>query len=64
MGADPNAENAGNETPLIVASNNGRLETARLLLKHGVDANKADSSGWTSLHVASLNEYTVVTPMS
>ena len=51
--ANIKAENAGKETPLILASKNGHMDAVDVLLKSGADANYRDSSGWTALHNAS-----------
>ena len=40
-------------TPLLVASDNGRLDIARVLLDHGADVNYQDSHGTSPLHLAS-----------
>ena len=52
-GADANKENASTgETPLIVASQDGLIESVRLLLDRGADPNKASTaSGKTPLSV-------------
>jgi len=39
-------------TPLHFMAENRALESARWLLPHGADPNKADVSGWTPLHLA------------
>jgi len=45
------------ETPLLMASRNGILESARVLLQHGADANFKEHSGWTPLHIASRHPF-------
>lgn len=40
-------------TPLHVASSQGHVEVARILLDHGADATVQDKYGWTPLHKAS-----------
>jgi len=40
-------------TPLLVASRNGRLECARVLLEHGPAVNGRDDHGMSPLHLAS-----------
>ena len=42
----------GGITPLILASQYGRLEVMRYLLEQGADRDKVDHVGWTSLHWA------------
>ena len=43
------ASNAANETPLMMASLRGHIETAKLLIARGAAVNRA---GWTPLHYA------------
>jgi ankyrin repeat protein len=40
-------------TPLLNASQHGRLEAARLLLEHGADMNHWDEGAWSPLERAS-----------
>jgi hypothetical protein len=42
-----------NRTPLHFASQSGYLDSARLLLDHGADANAVDSNHVTPIHLAS-----------
>ena len=44
-----------NVTPLMLASENGHVESLRLLLKHNANVNEADSKGKTALHRAGVN---------
>jgi len=41
--------------PLWQAIRGGYLDVARLLLEHGADVNHTSTSGWTTLHVATLH---------
>ena len=41
------------ETPLVVASRQGHLEVARLLLEHGADTETRDGEDWSALELAS-----------
>ena len=41
--------------PLHLASQNGRLDMARLLLDHGADPNIKRNGLWSPLHLASAN---------
>ncbi|KAH8999662.1 ankyrin repeat-containing domain protein [Lactarius hatsudake] len=49
-GVDVNALDEVHETPLHLASSNGRLEIARLLLAHGAKTNAENVHGRTPLH--------------
>jgi ankyrin repeat protein len=51
--ADARDANLNNVTPLHWASIYGRVEVARALLGHGVDANAQDVESSTPLHLAS-----------
>jgi ankyrin repeat protein len=42
------------ETPLGVASKNGKLEVVKVLAKGGANVNSRNKYGWTSLHRASM----------
>jgi ankyrin repeat protein len=53
-GADPNIrEREDGNTPLHLASQNGRTEIARLLVEHGASVEVQDNLGRTPLDVAS-----------
>jgi len=45
-----------NWTPLHVASKNGMLETAKVLLRHGAGINSQDNFGRSPLHIASRHQ--------
>ena len=65
-GADPNIATESGTTPLMMASGAGTdvqrarepeeravvVQTARFLVDHGADVNKAGQFGWTALHAA------------
>ena len=53
-GADVNKSTTGGDghTPLTLASSNGRVEAARVLLEAGADVNKRTSDGRTPLYLA------------
>jgi ankyrin repeat protein len=52
-GADANAlEIRARETPLHLASGDGRVDVVRVLLEHGVDANARDAYKRTPIHAA------------
>jgi len=69
-GADPNevvenVDEEGNEyedmtpyrrTPFIEAAARGHLDTVQLLLSHGADLNRVDSSGMTAFDVSEQNQ--------
>jgi cytohesin len=52
-GADPNVRTRDGSTPLHEASQNGRIEMARLLIEHGANPNARMLAGLTPLHLAS-----------
>jgi ankyrin repeat protein len=52
-GADANAVESWNRTPLHFASEYGRVSVVRVLLEHGVDANARDAHNATPTHLAS-----------
>jgi ankyrin repeat protein len=52
-GADTDARDDGNCTPLHRASQLGHLQVIHVLIEHGTDANARDHSNWTPLHGAS-----------
>ncbi|KAH8983016.1 ankyrin repeat-containing domain protein [Lactarius akahatsu] len=56
-GGNVNGQNKRQQTPLHVASYNGRLEIARLLLDHGGNVNALDDLGDTPLHNVSQGKY-------
>jgi ankyrin repeat protein len=51
-GADPNARDDDDETPLFAAQQARRADIAELLLKNGADVNAQGNNGWTPLHGA------------
>jgi ankyrin repeat protein len=55
-GADPNARDKFENTPLALAALNGSCEQMQLLLKHGADPNAVDKYGETALHRAVSNQ--------
>jgi len=57
----PNAENDDNQTPLFLASRNGRLEVAQFLLENGADLQCLDWLKRSPLHGASENGHYDVT---
>ncbi|HEV3083499.1 MAG TPA: ankyrin repeat domain-containing protein, partial [Gemmataceae bacterium] len=54
-GADPNARNDRQRTPLHRAADNGHADLARLLIEKGADANARDKWQETPLHIAAGN---------
>lgn len=46
-GAQVNAKNAVERTPLHFAAQSGRADIGTYLIKHGADLNMQDSLGWT-----------------
>ena len=57
-GAEVNAKNKGNVTPLHRAAEINATETAALLLKNGADVNAKTNAGSTPLHFAALENAT------
>jgi cytohesin len=53
LGADPNARDNDDNTPLHIASKSGHVEVAEMLLDRGVDANVRDKDNTIPLHFAS-----------
>lgn len=51
-GANPNARNELDQTPLLLAALNGHEEAAKLLLANGAEVNAQDYSGLTALHLS------------
>jgi len=61
-GSDPNCLGLENETPLIMASQNGRNpEIIKALLADGADPNKQDIAGYTPLMNACRGSYVEIT---
>lgn len=56
-GANPNATDAGQRTPLMYAAIDGRPALAEFLLTAGADPNKQDRMGWTALHFAAQERH-------
>jgi ankyrin repeat protein len=54
-GADVNAEDLDEQTPLHRAALGNAPEVAKVLLAHGAQVNARDNDGWTPLHLAALN---------
>ncbi len=54
-GADPRAQDIGNDTALMLAAESGDTESLRLLLAAGGDAKSGNKSGLTPLHRAAFN---------
>ena len=52
LAAPGHAEPVHNQTPLMIAAREGRLDAAKLLLRSGADLAARDSAGCTPLHVA------------
>ena len=62
-GADPNAHNQHDQTPLHFAVRSGSLDAAVALLDGGADANSGSKSGWTPLHGAAAKGDVAMTSM-
>ena len=59
-GADINARDADNRSPLMLAVTHSRTKVVELLLAHGADANAADRSGTTPLQAAVSTHQTAI----
>src|SRR5260370_164875 len=59
-GADVNALDFGETTPLHLASNSGNLEIGQWLLEHGADVNAKERYDWTPLHFAASEHFELV----
>ena len=59
-GADINARDADNRSPLMLAVTHSRTKVVELLLAHGADANAADRSGATPLQAAVSTHQTAI----
>src|SRR6266702_2945228 len=55
-GADVNARDERNWTPLHQASSCGWAESMQLLIQHGANVNARDKSNWTPLHLVSSRQ--------
>jgi ankyrin repeat protein len=64
-GADPNTrdDNQSNSTPLHIASSQGWLEVARLLLSHGANVDEKDKEGRTPFQVATSKGHVEMTKL-
>jgi ankyrin repeat protein len=47
-----NARNEEGTPVLMIALGNDRIDTAKLLIKHGADVNASEANGWVPLHLA------------
>ena len=56
-GADVNAQDVYKSTPLHLASEGGRVESARILIDHGADVNARNQWGWTPFQVTDEREF-------
>lgn len=56
-GVNPNARDAKNWTPLLIAAFEGDEEIAILLIEHGANINVRDPNGYTPLHWAALGGF-------
>ncbi len=59
-GADPDARNIEDITPLMAAADQGGIEIARLLLESGADAGLTNSAGETAYDIAARKGHTEV----
>ena len=63
-GADINARDSGNLTPLMNAVKGGNYKLVRALLAHDADVDAVDTDGWSaSMHAAWLNEPKMIRTM-
>jgi ankyrin repeat protein len=60
VGADVNAKDRYDKTPLHCACYEGHLPVVKELLDHGADIEGEDDTGWTPLHYACLKGHLVV----
>jgi ankyrin repeat protein len=56
-GADPNAEDPYDWTPLLLAADEGHAEMIRLLVSRGADLEAVTESGQTALHLAAWQNH-------
>ncbi len=57
-GADLNARDNHQQTPLHWAAKKGHTDTVRLLIENGVDLDAKDNYQWTPLHLAAMKGHT------
>ena len=48
----PRSQGKNGQTPVYIAADNGHAAALRVLLEHGVDADKKNSTGWSPLDCA------------
>ena len=60
QGADPNAKNNKDVTPLMIAASRGNMAIVRLLLDRGADARAKAKDGKTALDWANSEQRTEV----
>jgi len=53
-GADMNARGSGGQTPLMMASLQGKVKALKALLNQGADANIGEADGYTPMHGAAF----------
>ncbi|KAF0717653.1 Aste57867_2175 [Aphanomyces stellatus] len=63
IGAFINWKKKNGESPLFIASQNGHIEVATLLLANGADVNQDDKYGWSPLSIASQQGHVEVTTL-